>query len=153
MGAHGATMARPKAKSRMGKETHALRETETGQAKRRRRATRKLTTKQREEIPLNATMELFGANPTMGERQTLPDGTPTLYSGADLERLKVTLMVKSVAEGTNKTYSTGWRHWVEYRKGREKDPFLVGAEGEFQDEEEILNYVAYLVGALGRAYW
>ena len=104
---HGAVMARPKARSRMGKETHALRETETGQAKRRRRPARRLTAKQREEIPMNATMELFGASPTMGERQTLPDGTPTLYSGADLERLKVTLMVRSVAEGTNKTYSTG----------------------------------------------
>ena len=59
-----------------------------------------------------------------------------------MERQKVLTMLKSVADTTNRTYDSAWKHWYTFAALRDKEPFLVGGNQSRADEDELLAFIS-----------
>ena len=59
---------------------------------------------------------------------------PSLYRGAALEREKVQVMLKAVADSTSRTYAASWGQWTQFERLRDREAFLLGEDGARLDE-------------------
>ena len=152
--AHGVGLSPGKPAIRFGKETQALRETESGQAgERRRRLPRRTSAKRAEElqdltdrtVPPTALMFGGGSAPSTS-------GMPASYQTGEVEGDKLRVMLKAAADSTNKTYDSAWRQWVNFSKVRGKTPLLTGGGNETMEEDELLTFAVYTTGVLNLSY-
>ena len=135
----------------MAKEDTALKEVESGQARRRRRATVRRRQPTAEELQKEGWFTAT-SRPSKVRQDTVQSGLkPSLYRGAALEAIKMQLIMASVAGSTSKAYEASWKHWTQFRTLRGEDPFLYGTSPR-EEEEVLLTYITFLHAVQGNAY-
>ena len=151
---HGVGLRPGQPAIRFGKETQALRETESGQAReRRRRPLRRTSAREAADLQdLTARTTPPSALMFGGGSSASTSGMPAFYRTGEVEKDKLRVMLKAAADSTNKTYDSAWRQWVNFSKVRGKTPLLTGGGNETMEEDELLTFAVYTTGVLNLSY-